>query len=257
MILTIVGPGNMGEQIIKILDQTSDLTIKIVHPNSDRQSYLSSTYNTQNIDIPELINSDIILLTFKPGKADEICDKLVGHISKNALIVSLLAGIPVKFFQNKFKHENVCRIMTTYIIPEKNPKNVYFYYPQPLSDKKQLCSKFGNINFIETTSDDHLDRIMAIHACGPAFISKLIRNYISAANDVIQISDNEIIDLLEETTYYLKSSSPEDLIDKVACKNGATEAALKKVDNVQIEMLIHLMFNHAYGRAHEFSLKFQ
>lgn len=232
----IFGWGTMGKALQNYFNNFEVKTI-YYHPSNEKSASLE-----------EILTSDILFICVKPGQINQVIDNLA-PVSEKTIIVSILAGVPYSYFQQKFPNNRVVRTMLTY------PSLIFGQSKKPdlfSSIHIEELTPFFNIILIE--GDEKMDKITATIGCGPAFISYLIKSYQGRVMKIVPDLNEELVKTLIDQS--LKFNEWDDLIKKVACKDGATEQALKVLENSNLEGLIDETIEVAYRRAEKFRLSF-
>lgn len=247
----IFGYGTMGEALHKYL-QKLGATVSYYHstkPGSATLDYL-------------ITENDILFICVKPNQINDVIPNLIS-VNSHLFIISILAGVPQIYFEKRFPHNKVTRSMLSYsslFLNDDKDQN-----QDQNQDKDQGCKadlfimKKDNrldpfFNQIIIQTDDQMDKIMATIGCGPAFISWIYQQYQQSLFRFCDFEEKEYFEpllknLFQQSLNYLMSNSPSKLIKQVACKDGATEKALKILENSELEKHLDLTFNSAYQRA--------
>jgi len=103
-----IGAGNMGEALIKgmLLSQSfSPQQLLASDKVSGRLKYLAKTYKIKAFEKNSEVvrRSDVIVLAVKPQNLEEALKEVREGLSKDKLLISILAGIPVGKIQGFLK----------------------------------------------------------------------------------------------------------------------------------------------------------
>src|SRR3989338_10241695 len=95
--IVFIGGGNMGSAMIRALQKQQHWyrSIAVVEPDKQKRDALKKRYTittaaTANAVVP---TADIVVLAVKPQISEVVCKELKGSIQKNALVISIMAGI--------------------------------------------------------------------------------------------------------------------------------------------------------------------
>ena len=228
-----IGAGNLGRHAIEKL--ADEFPLLVNDPFEDQRVIdLGAKYT----EIDDLVDrSEIIFLTIKPNKIEEISNQLKNLLS-NQLIISFIAGL--KF--NKLKtllegHENIIRAMPTLGI--SSGSSPIAIYTDLNIDKNHALDVLNILGRCLKIEEEQFDAFTSIFGAGPAFISHL-SNILSKIAKEHGFIDPEpwLRDILEGTSYIhksIESNKFEDIMEMVASKGGVTEAALNKINTEGIE----------------------
>lgn len=249
----IIGMGSLGESLALML--LSDTNVKHTICGSvrrqERLDVLFKTFDTSinftlnNCQIAKLENCTCIILCVKPGQLKNVCTEIRDVLPSNVPIISTVAAVSLdKLHEWLPNSKNIIRCMPN--IPCQIGKGIVPYYVQ---ENHILCEKimlhiFGNNKCMLMNSDTEIDSCTLISGCGPAFFawySDLLKQMGSSS-----IETNKLMELIAQTMRgtadMLEISSSKNIISAVACKGGATEAALQSfIDNhVDTEIIVGL-----------------
>ena len=238
-----IGAGNLGRHAIEKL--AGEFLLLVNDPFEDQRIIDLGAKYTEIKDLAD--RSEIIFLTIKPNKVEEISHQLKNLLS-DQLIISFVAGLEF----NKLKtmlggHENIIRAMPTLGISSgSSPIALYTDLDIDKNNAIDILNILGRCLKIE---EKQFDAFTSIFGAGPAFISHL-SNILSKIAKEHGFIDPEpwIRDILEGTSYIHKSNESnkfENIMDMVASKGGVTEAALNRINSEGIEKIWEEAINEA------------
>lgn len=238
--LTLIGCGSLGSALLQRLLTLPFFSqgISIVTPRQEsaypflhdkRVSWVSS-------DAP-YPQSDMYLLAVKPQQLATILPRFAQSIQQSALILSVAAAKSVEFYQSFLGNKgSLVRLMPS--TPCRIGKGMVLAYSQDPSLSSSTLSSvlkaWGDV--IWTPSEDHLDRLATLCACGPAFVYYVMEAFTHAAN-ILNVSDINlstlVSSLFQGSLDYLDSqkASPQALRTEVTSPQGITAAGLKVLQN--------------------------
>ena len=238
-----IGAGNLGRHAIEKL--AGEFPLLVNDPFEDQRIIDLGAKYTEIKDLAD--RSEIIFLTIKPNKVEEISHQLKNLLS-DQLIISFVAGLEF----NKLKtmlggHENIIRAMPTLGISSgSSPIALYTDLDIDKNNAIDILNILGRCLKIE---EKQFDAFTSIFGAGPAFISHL-SNILSKIAKEHGFIDPEpwIRDILEGTSYIHKSNESNkfgDIMEMVASKGGVTEAALNRINSEGIEKIWEEAINEA------------
>jgi pyrroline-5-carboxylate reductase len=242
--ITIIGYGTMGKAIAKILSK--DSSIKIF------------TIDVEKKDESGIKISDFIIIAVKQQNAVEVIKQLKSKgLNKKTILISIMAGFPIKKIINLSKHSKVVRMMPN--LGLSIGEGITAWKKVGLSEIETKKTK----NFInkitenfEVKDEDILNKVTAISGSGPAYFFFLADSLEKNAKK-LGLKDTESRKLVEKTflasALLGKNSSYSTLIDKITSKGGTTEAALKVFKKKNFDKTILEAVISAYKRAKELS----
>ena len=238
-----IGAGNLGRHAIEKL--ANEFTIFVNDPFENQKIIdLGATYT----DLDGVVKkSEVIFLSVKPNKVEEVANQLKNILSSQ-LIISFVAGLKfnnLKSFLGDYKY--ILRAMPTLGI-SSGSSPIAFYTDMNISDINylEILEKLGSCTRIE---EDQFDAFTSIFGAGPAFISHLSNTLAKIAKEHgFEKPEPWIREILDGTSHIHKSdekNSFENIVDMVASKGGVTEAALNKINEKGIEKIWNEAINDA------------
>lgn len=257
-----LGVGNMGAAILEGL-----LAKKIVTSGSlwvydkltEKAKEFSQKWKTHQartvLEIGE--NAQIILLAFKPQDLLEAASEIRSKLTKNHLVISILAGTPIAKIR-KILGEGFSVVRAMPNLGAKVGEAVTALTgsdAQSLEIAEQIFSGCGVTLRLE---EKHFDLVTALSGSGPAYFFLLME--LMAEEGVRQGLTREAATQLAVQTavgagLLAKSSpdSPAELRKKVTSKGGTTEAALKVFEEKKLSDIVTQALGAALARGKELS----
>lgn len=187
MKIGFIGAGNMAKAIFAGIKKSDIVDKNDVYVNSRTQESLNVVnsdygYNI-NLDVHDTVKKakDIIFICVKPQVIDYVASDIKNDISKDQVIVSIVAGKTRAYLREHFGTENVIRIMpntpclvgagisaVTYdaALFEKNPS-----LKEKLSEVLKIVRAMGDFEIVE---EKYIDAITQVSGASPAWIFMMI-----------------------------------------------------------------------------------
>ncbi|MCX5641936.1 MAG: pyrroline-5-carboxylate reductase [Candidatus Omnitrophica bacterium] len=260
--LGIIGAGKMGSAIITGLLKSKAITAgEILLYDRDPRQYasLTSVYPLKTArNIPELVSlSDICLLAVKPQDKENVLKEMSG-IGKRKLVVSILAGIPTGYLEQKLGKIPVVRVMPN--IGIKVGAGMSFYSPGRFTrpaDLKKVARLFANLGEVSVIAEEKMDLVTALSGSGPAYfflLMEILAEYAQKSG----ISKNDSAKMARQSALasalLTKSEPAGQLRAAVTSKSGTTEAAILVLEKAGIRKMFGSALKAARNRARELSL---
>jgi len=259
-----IGAGNMASAIMNGI-QGSQLkkTVKICAYDTDAEKLkkVCAKYVVkQSASSVELVkNCGIILLAVKPQSLAEALASLKGSVTKDHLIITIVAGVPIAAVQSMLGVKcSVVRVMpnTPALIGEGAAG--YSFSPEVNADDRKTAEKILStfckvmVNFPE----DKLNAVTALSGSGPAYVFYFAEAMMDAAAE-LGIDANKAKELIAQT--FIGSAklmtgsdeSPEELRIKVTSKGGTTQKALETMEAGNVRSVLKKALIDAKIRADE------
>ena len=260
--LGIIGAGKMGSAIVTGLLKAKVITIgEILIYDHDPRQYtgLASIYPIKTTkNIPELISlSDICLLAVKPQDKESVL-KEMAVIGKRKLVVSILAGIPTEYLEQKLGKIPVIRVMPN--IGIKVGAGMSFYSPGRFvrqADLKMVSRLFANLGEVAEIAEEKMDLITAISGSGPAYfflLMEILAEYAQKAGMSKKDSAKMARQIALASALLAKDEPAGQLRAAVTSKGGTTEAAILVLEKTGIRKIFGSALKAARNRARKLSL---
>jgi len=231
----VIGPGNLGEALLRKISINS--VTYFYHYRPDRCQDLEKKGLGQSRSLVGVLDADIAFITTKPTLAKEICSMIKPHLAgRSPLFISVMTGVSTSFLCNHLGTSRVARMMFDISVGELHLARQIFAYAVDNLRKEitRTCSIIGRIIWLDEESK--IDMATAVFGCGPAFIARFFQAYLETTKkfgfDSEGVKDL-VLDLFDATIYMLGNGQSASLIiEKVACKGGATERGLQYLNGL-------------------------
>lgn len=265
MKIAIIGCGNMGlafaRSFIKY-DLVKKDELLLVEKSNERCEVLS--LNKEGV-VVQTINADIgkydlVILAIKPQDFVSMSSELKNVLQDHQIILSIMAGIPIKKIQDHLGHPYVVRAMPN--TPAMLGMGITgFTSAEGISISKlfkveNLINATGRSVYIEDES--MIDAVTALSGSGPAYFYYIVKHMVEAGKSM-GFDESTALQFVKQTmlgAYHLINNaelSLDDLIKAVASKGGTTEAALKVFGEQNLDNAIKDGILAAENRAKELS----
>lgn len=262
--ITIIGAGVMGTVMLGGVKK-SFYSSKVSVADSDYKKLLNLKKKFKQLNIfcgdnlSAVKNTNCIILAVKPQSFLELSKELRGHINHHTVVISIMAGVPIKKIQNLLGLKKVVRAMPnlgarisrsmTVWLPDKSVKK---------NELKYIAKLFASIGReIMINNEILIDKATAVSGSGPGFFFAMIESWIKAAVK-LGFSPKQAQELVFTTTDAANAllqlqKDPTQLRLQVTSKKGTTEAGLKEMMNGQIDKIWNKVLTRSYRRACELS----
>lgn len=201
---------------------------------------------------------DLVVIAVKPQDSQSICSQLKEALGAEALVISVMAGVPLSRLSQQLSHTKIARAMPNLGALVGKSATV-FCAAEALNQKEVelieglLCS-FGTAWRVE---DEHLiDVATAVAGSGPAYLCWLLEQMQHSAERLGFSADEAyrlVLQTLIGTSAHLESSSQSflELRTRVTSEGGTTAAALSLFEKRQLGQHVGDALQAAYERAIE------
>ncbi len=238
--IAIIGAGNLGQAIASGLMnsgliQPKQLTLSRRHLSKIKNFEDKGVFITQN-NIEAVQNSDIVILSVKPYKFEEVIQQISPYLNPDKILVSVVTGIDLKNIINHIPQKlSVFRAMPNTAIAIGESMTC-ISSAQPDDPNILLITKiFDQLGKTALIDDELIDAVTVLAASGIAFALRYIRASMQAGVEIGFHSD--LAQLIAAQTVkgasdlILKSNHhPEKEIDKVTTPLGITITGLNQME---------------------------
>lgn len=259
MRVAIIGGGVMGEAILAAAIERGVFApagVVVCELLEHRRNQLRSEYGVgvSTSSAEAMAEADIVLLSVKPQDVHSVR----GQIREEALLISIMAGIPIKAIAEEFHHERVVRVMPNTPVAAKAGMSVWTATAAVSTEQRELArSLLGAIGreiFVE--DERKLDMATAVSGSGPGFIYLFIEAMIEGGVS-IGLTRAQAEEMVLQTVYgsavYAQESGrrPAELRAMVTSPAGTTAAGLLELERGAVRAAIIEAIQAAYERARE------
>jgi len=255
-----IGGGNMAEALIRGLVKEGKKNIIVSEPIDERRRYLESCYGVKTTPSnTEAVNlSEIIVLAVKPQNIKEVLEEIKDTVSEKHTVVSIAAGIPLKFIQKYLKTDKLIRAMPNLAAIVGEAMTVLALC-ECLEMKiiAPVRDIFMGVGKVITLPENYMDLVTALSGSGPGFLCYIVEQLIEVATELgfaEDIARELIVQTFIGTAKLLDSGLPPDKIrQKVTSPGGTTEAGLKVLSQGQLREIFLKTIQEATKRAQQLS----
>jgi len=260
----LIGCGNLGQNIISgfykkkkrilICDEDKNVLKEI---KKDYKNFFEVEENLENIPLEKI---EYFYLCIKPQQVLPILRIISQKYSQKIKIISFVAGLKDKKIRSFFnKNIEVIRIMPNLLLKVQKSTTGVFSNNLSISEKEKIEKKFSFFGrLIWLKKESQMDFFTAFFGGGPAYLSfffEILSKILTNRGFNRKLSNELILNLADGTLEILEQGlNFEDIVKKVASKNGTTENALnhlKKEKN--LSLLITQAIYKAEKRSREIS----
>lgn len=259
--ITFVGSGMMAEAMIRGL-----LSPKIVQPDQiiasgprpERGEELHNKHHirttTSNMEAAEA--GDIVVLSIKPQVLDRVLFEIRGHLRRQNLLISIIAGVPIKRLADNTAHAAVVRAMPN--TPAQIGQGITVWTATPEVGEKQkkqaqlILASLGQEIFV--AEESYLDMATALSGTGPAYVFMFMEAMIDAGVHMgfsRRVSEQLVFQTLRGSVAYAAQSHKHvaELRNQVTSPGGTTAEALYHMEKGGLRTVISRGIFAAYQRS--------
>lgn len=261
--IAFIGAGTMGEAMIRgLLGQNIVTPEQIVASDhwTERTVELAEKYGikvtTDNREAAEL--GQVVVLSIKPQSLQYVLPEIRGHMRRQDLLLSILAGVPIRKLADGAAHASVVRAMPN--TPAQLGQGITVWTATPeVNDvhKEQARAILGSLGQeIYMDEEVYLDMATALSGSGPAYVFMFMEALIDAGVHLgfsRRIARQLVVQTIRGSVEYAEQSGKHvaELRNQVTSPGGTTAAALYHMEKGGLRTVISRGVWAAYQRSVE------
>ncbi len=249
----------MAEALISGMKEAgSKETIIVSEPLGDRREFLKERYGVSvTADNAEAASkASIIVLAVKPQQMDKAIADIAPHVDESKTVVSIAAGITIKFYRDRLKTEKIVRVMPNMgALKGESMSVMSFCDCFGDADTNRVKEIFMSSGVAISQPEKHMDAVTALSGSGPAFIALFIESMIEAGVSLGLTRDDATVlalQTLRGTTEVLDGGpTPAKLIEMVRSPGGTTAEGLATFEELGLQQTVRKALEAAARRSKE------
>lgn len=259
--ITFIGSGAMGEAMIKGMvaqEVVQAPQIMASDPVLARREQMKSQFGVTTTDSNRagVQGADVVVLSVKPQILPKVMAELKGDIPSEALVLSIVAGVPIATMQKGLGHDRIVRTMPNTPAQVGKGMTVWVATPKVSADQRVLTQRILNALGEQVMVEDehYLDMATGLSGSGPGYVFLLIEAMVDAGvhigfsradalKMVLQTIDGSV-ELVRSTGLH-----PAELKNRVTSPAGTTAAGLFELEQSGVRAAILRAVDAAYRRS--------
>ena len=255
-----IGSGNMARAIIggMVRSGTPGENIAVINPgNPQSTGEVHQQYGTVTACETALETADCIVLAVKPQTFPAALPLYAPHVNRDALLVSIMAGISLGSLEAAFPDSRVVRVMPNLNMSVGAGAAGYALGSAATEDDGDTVGAMFAAGGLALRMDEtQIDEVAALSGSGSAYLYYLVEALRDAA-----IEDGmsyEMAEALARQTLIgaakllsVTGASPETLRARITSKNGTTQAAINKMAELHFPEAVKAGFRANKARSRE------
>ena len=263
--IAFIGPGVMAEAMIGglIRDQLAKPeSIRASGPRLERVEKLKHRFGIQPFtdNTQAVQGADLVVLSVKPQRLDNVLDGLRGSIEPSALVLSIVAGAPIEKITRGLDHKLVVRSMPNTPAQIGEGITVWTAAAQVTDNHRsiarQVLEALGEQIYVD--EEYYLDMATALSGTGPAYVFLFMEAMVDAGVHLgfpRRIAEELVAQTVRGSVdYYQKRADPVHLArlrNQVTSPGGTSAAALYYLEKAGFRTAISRAIWAAYERSQE------
>lgn len=259
--IAFIGSGIMAEAMIRGLINNNSVEpgqILASDPWQTRLDQLKEQYGIQTTaDNRQAAEAgQIIVLSIKPQSVPIVAPEIRGHLRSRDLLLSILAGTPIKKLADSTAHAAVVRAMPNTPAQIGQGISVWTATPEVLPEQKEqaqaILASFGKEIFVD--NEDYLDMATALSGSGPGYVFMMMEAMIDAGVHLgfsRRIAEELVFQTMAGSVAYAAQSGKHvaELRNQVTSPGGTTASALYHMEKGGLRTVISRGIWAAYERS--------
>lgn len=248
--IAFVGGGAMAEAMIrgilkKGLFKPTEITA--ADPVEARRTALAEGYGIGVTDdnLECVTGKETIILAIKPQNAAQAMAPVKGKLAPGQLVVSIVAGLPIRTITGGLDHDAVVRVMPNTPAQIEQGMSVWTATSSVSEEQRgQAASILGSLGREVFVPDEHyLDAATALNGSGPAYVFLFLEALIDAGVQIgfsRPISEELVIQTVLGSVLMARDSRrhPAELRNMVTSPGGTTAAALYEFEEGRFRAVV-------------------
>lgn len=259
--IAFVGSGIMAEAMIKGLLRQGLISpgqVAASGPRRERGQELFDRYGIQSTtnNVEAAQGSDLLVLAVKPQVLDQVLTELGGCVAPQTLVLSIVAGAPMRVIQEKLGVPAVVRVMPN--TPAQIGMGISVWTATDVTSPEQRQQALAVLNALgeEVYVEDerYLDMATALSGTGPAYVFLLMEAMVDAGVHLgfsRHVSERLVIQTLRGSVEYARQS-PRHLAalrNQVTSPGGTSAEALYHLEKGGLRTVLSRAIWAAYQRS--------
>lgn len=260
--VSVIGGGVMGGTIITALRVAGWPATKITVAEKD-PSRANALRQAQDVEVVDDVSAsvdgaDVVVLAVKPQDAASALAAIKKTVSKNALLLTVAAGLPIAFYEKRLpKGVAVVRAMPN--TPAMVARGATAIAPGTTANHQHLAlvgAMLRATGLVVRVDEDDLDAVTAVSGSGPAYFYAMVEALTEAG--VAQGLERLLATQLAAQTFVgaaqllmESGDTPQALRRRVSSPGGTTLAALEAMESAGLQDVISAGARAAVARSRE------
>lgn len=244
--LGFIGFGHMAQVIFRAIDHSKLIPhsqISFIRRDSRKMRDNEQAFKITSTSLENLVQtSDLILICVRPSQAGPILRQMAEIGVEGKMIVSILAGTKIAFFQHHLgMNVQVLRVMPNLPAAVGDGMSLFSYSSNASAEFRSFSRMlFGCMGEVAELKEELMDIGCGMAGSGPGFVFRLIEA-MARIGEKEGIAYQESLKISAQTflgaaRLILKGDVlPVDLIEHIATPNGTTEAGFNKMRELGLE----------------------
>ena len=259
--ISFIGSGTMAEAMVRGLlaqEIVNPEQIVAAGPRPERARELETKYGVRvTVDNTEAAEEgQIVVLSIKPQVLTNVMPEIRGHLRRRDLVLSILAGTPIRLLADGLAHAAVARAMPN--TPAQIGQGITVWTSTPEVNDRQkdqaqaILGSLGEEIYVE--EEDYLDMATALSGTGPAYVFMFMEALIDAGVHMgfsRRVAQQLVFQTIRGSVEYAARSNRHvaELRNQVTSPGGTTAEALYHMEKGGLRTVLSRGIFAAYQRS--------
>ncbi|HWK23841.1 MAG TPA: pyrroline-5-carboxylate reductase [Ureibacillus sp.] len=260
--ILFVGAGSMAEALMQgWVEQKVIPSENIYVTNRSDQEKLLILKEKYGVNILEnnedIREMDLIILAMKPKDVQSAMERIQPHISKDASILSVLAGIAIHTIEDGLGKRPIARVMpNTSATIGMSASGIAFNEQVNEQQKVLYLQMLEAVGIVIEVEEDKLHAVTALSGSGPAYLYYLLEAWEAVGTEfglTKEVVRKLMVQTIAGSAAMLQSvkEEPTVLRKKVTSPGGTTEAGINALESNHFNEAIYACIKSAEARSRE------
>lgn len=267
--IVFIGAGSMAEAIIKGLleeEKVSPSSICVMNKSDEKQlHYLNAKYKIEIMCTKKLAlqKADLVFLAMKPKDAIQACKEIASFLNKQAIVVSVIAGVSIKTIESYLGDRPIARVMPNTSASVGLSASA-LCWNEKINNvaKKEIINLLESIGTVKVVQEVDMHVITALSGSGPAYLYYFAEQFEAAAvqHGLSQEDARHLfIQTMKGAAYMLMKGEdePAELRRKVTSPGGTTEAGIEQLMFHKVDEAIFACISAAQQKSRTLGEQFE
>ncbi len=261
--LAFIGGGTMAEAMIRGMLQQQLVdpgAIVVTGPRAARREELANMFRVRALgsNVEAVKGADVVVLSVKPQIIPEVLRELRGALTRDQVVLSIAAGIPLGVLTRGLDHDVVARAMPN--TPAQVGKGISVWCTTPAVDEphreraRAILGALGEEIFVEDES--LVDMATAVSGTGPTYVFLLMEALVDAAVHLgfsRRVAEQIVLQTVEGSAVFARASGKHlaELRNQVTSPGGTSAAAIYQLEKGGLRTVLSKAVYAAFQRTRE------
>ena len=259
--LAVIGSGFMARSFVSGLISTKTLVpenITVVNPvDIEGRDKMAADFGCMAGEPSDICGKDVILYAIKPQNFTEAPDMYKPCIDRDALVMSIMAGVSTEALHDALGGRRVVRFMPNMAMSEFESATAFALGKTATDNDRMMAEKlFAPLGVVVQVDESQMSDVTALSGSGPAYFCRLCEAMAKAAvaeGFAPDSAEKLAVQTLVGTAKLLSELgiSPAELRSRITSKGGTTFAALCSMDDTDFDGSVAQAYGAAKRRSDE------